>query len=641
MNIYTVDIAPEVATKDVAPEVAQVGIVHPVVSVPIGHPISILNAATGAWRASSLEADELGLVDLSGNDRPMQFGGGTSDPRVLKYGNEPYTYFPGLSGSYANVDDVNVIDANTAHIEQSIGLWEDAFQTAAIVKISSGEPPIIGSFVMRWYQGVADNEEAYLRTSVANADLVPKVTAGIEYTYSVHFHPGISNASQIAVGIVWRDGTGSAISTDLSPFQAINGEWTQYSITATAPANAESVQLLLRPKGLDKSQFVYADAICLREGPDPTFIPSLHIVGDIDLRARVAVDDLTSSDEQTLISRYDSSNNQRSYLLRINTSGFVLLNWSTTGSDAPSAVSTAAIPVDDGEEVLIQAVLDVNNGGVYEVKFYTSTDDLTWTQLGDTVVGDSTTSIFAGSASVEYGSFNTGTLDTLSGKFYKAEIRDGIDGLVVLDADLTDRALADSPFTTETDTGHTLELNDRASLITSTRLFLDGVDDYLSVADDPAFAIEADEHLTVVAVCRTIDTASMTLMQHRDSSNGEGWRMSMGFSEHLAAIKDTAGDPASARAGGPASHDGSINTWAMIIDRTVDELTVTMEVDTDTVSSATIDEMNSSTALTLGAHGELSNFWNGEVLGAAVFVDRVLTTDEIEQVARELQGIGA
>ena len=36
---------------------------------------------------------------------------------------DKYLYLPGASGNYASVADVNLLDADTAHIHQSIGDW--------------------------------------------------------------------------------------------------------------------------------------------------------------------------------------------------------------------------------------------------------------------------------------------------------------------------------------------------------------------------------------------------------------------------------------------------------------------------------------------------------------------------------------
>jgi len=161
---------------------------------------------------------------------------------------------------------------------------------------------------------------------------------------------------------------------------------------------------------------------------------ALDIVGDIDIRCRIAMDDWTPSALMTLFSKWNATGNQRSYALDLNTNGTLSFFWTPDGSTSNSATSTVAPTVADGAVKWVRATLDVDNGASgRDIQFFTSDDGTTWTQLGTTVTQAGTTSIYAGTASVTVGSTSNGGWS--NGAFYRAQILDGIAGTAVLDID--------------------------------------------------------------------------------------------------------------------------------------------------------------------------------------------------------------
>ena len=164
---------------------------------------------------------------------------------------------------------------------------------------------------------------------------------------------------------------------------------------------------------------------------------ALDITGDIDVRVRYAADDHTPSPKQQLLSKMGGAG-ARSWSLNVETNGKFWFQWSANGTALISVLSSAASGVTDGAITWARATLDVDDGaGGYEVKFYLSDNGTDWTQLGTTSVGGTTTSIFSGAAPVEVGSYANGSAP-FAGGMYNAEIRSGIDGTVVYDADFTD-----------------------------------------------------------------------------------------------------------------------------------------------------------------------------------------------------------
>jgi hypothetical protein len=159
---------------------------------------------------------------------------------------------------------------------------------------------------------------------------------------------------------------------------------------------------------------------------------ALDITGDIDLRVKVGLDFWIGSSGY-LLTKYGASGN-RSFGFGMLTNGGLYLNWTTGGTTLIEASGDTPTGITNGATKWVRATLDVNNGaGGYEVKFYTSDNGSSWTQLGSTITGGSTTSIYSGSAPVEVGGVNGGTSPS-RGKFYRAQILNGIGGTTVFDA---------------------------------------------------------------------------------------------------------------------------------------------------------------------------------------------------------------
>jgi hypothetical protein len=159
---------------------------------------------------------------------------------------------------------------------------------------------------------------------------------------------------------------------------------------------------------------------------------SLDITGDLDLRAHVAMDDWTPTAEKALLSKWTTSGNQKSYLIRVGTTGLLRFYWSADGAATLVADSTIAPTVVDGAALWVRATLDVNNGAAgRDIRFYTSTDGETWIQLGATVTQAGVTSVFSSNAGAIVGALDSGASARFEGKVHAVEIRNGIDGTVV------------------------------------------------------------------------------------------------------------------------------------------------------------------------------------------------------------------
>ncbi|HVW33469.1 MAG TPA: LamG domain-containing protein [Acidimicrobiia bacterium] len=189
---------------------------------------------------------------------------------------------------------------------------------------------------------------------------------------------------------------------------------------------------------------------------------AVSVTADLDIVAQVAADDWTPSVAQDLAAKWLSTGNQRSYRLQINTSGGLSLSWTTDGSTIVTKNSTASVGFTDGTEHWVRATLDVNNGASgNDVKFYTSTDGETWTQLGSTVTTAGTTSVFDSTAALQIGGQDNGVNNLFAGTVRYLEIRSSIGGAAVatFDAAGQNATSTTTPSTTTGPTGETWTLN--------------------------------------------------------------------------------------------------------------------------------------------------------------------------------------
>ncbi|MBX9392286.1 hypothetical protein K4749_01395 [Streptomyces sp. TRM72054] len=174
----------------------------------------------------------------------------------------------------------------------------------------------------------------------------------------------------------------------------------------------------------------------------------LDITGDIDVRFDAtllnwyigdeALGGGVASQRTELIGKYTASG-QQSWLFSTVTEGYLHFEWTENGSTTKSATSTVKLPLDTSARLAVRATLDVDNGAAgHNVTFYTS-DSIsgTWTQLGDTVTGSGTTSIFSSSAPVRIGDATNILHEEGIGRVHAAQVRNGIGGTIVANPDYT------------------------------------------------------------------------------------------------------------------------------------------------------------------------------------------------------------
>lgn len=190
----------------------------------------------------------------------------------------------------------------------------------------------------------------------------------------------------------------------------------------------------------------------------------IDITGDIDIRVDATLYNWTDDSVVELIAKYDITGNQRSWFLSTS-SGHLIYRWSADGTNTSQVASTADFsPAPDGR-LAVRATHDVDDGsGNNIVTFYTaSTIDGPWTQLGDPVTSSGTTSIFNSTAQLAVGDALEDVAFTRPrGKFWAAQVYNGINGTVAADVDFSIQTDGDTSFVD--DAGLTWDIEGSASI---------------------------------------------------------------------------------------------------------------------------------------------------------------------------------
>jgi len=183
---------------------------------------------------------------------------------------------------------------------------------------------------------------------------------------------------------------------------------------------------------------------------------ALSITGDIDITLDLSIDDLTPAATQYLMAKAEASGN-RSWDIQLLSTGLLKLRPCEDGTnviDGTTEQSDVALQtvVANGERFTLRITLDVDNGASgRDLKFYVN-----GVQLGTTQVGSAPVALFDGNESVKIG---RSTNAPLAGKVYRAQIRDGIGGTLVFDADFTAESPGTTSFTESSSEAATVTVN--------------------------------------------------------------------------------------------------------------------------------------------------------------------------------------
>lgn len=202
-----------------------------------------------------------------------------------------------------------------------------------------------------------------------------------------------------------------------------------------------------------------------------------QITGDIEIIAKVII--TNQSTTQTIIAKNIDVTNF-SYWFGVSSTNNLRLIFSQNGNNTITATSTVIQPFNVNTIGFVK-ITRVASSGL--VRFFTSTDGISYTQLGADV---STTSgnIFNGNASVKVGAYDTTNLFPFFGKIYRATISNSIGGAPVVDFNPNQYNPSTSQTQWTSSTGEVWSLNVgtaatgyKGQLVTKATMQSDGIDD--------------------------------------------------------------------------------------------------------------------------------------------------------------------
>jgi len=369
---------------------------------------------------------------------------------------------------------------------------------------------------------------------------------------------------------------------------------------------------------------------------------ALDVTGDIDLRCKVALDDWTPSTDNLLIGKWSTSN--QSYYLAVGaTTGILSLRWTTDGSTANTASSSVAPTVADGATLWVRATLDVDNGASGNTTtFFTSTDGLTWTQLGTTVVTAGVTSIFSGTGVLEIGTRLAGTSLPARGKFFRAQVLNGIGGTVAFDANFESSitSLNQTTFTESSTNGATVTINRSGSTYRSAGVIdagylYPGATNTFSNSTTNFLDFTATESFTLFSAVRLFSNAgsgNRVIFGKQTSANSEpGYMFTTNARVTGAFIRDTSSSVSDTS--GTTADDGSLISMFAIGNRSTNLLTSYTNTSANagtSIATVTGSTFNPNRTFMIGRYGD-GSYSDMEFVSAAVFRS-VLTTAQIRQI---------
>jgi hypothetical protein len=373
------------------------------------------------------------------------------------------------------------------------------------------------------------------------------------------------------------------------------------------------------------------------------------IVGDLVLDADVALENWLTPSNSCLIGKWGVAG-QRSYQLVVNTTGFLVLNWSPDGTTLVTATSTIPVGTINGQRMGVRASLDVSNGSsVWEVKFYTSRDYVNWSPLGASVLGAVPTSIFVSTQVVEIGSQQTGSANYATGRFFRAEIWNALP--LGSNPPTPNRVLrvdfesAVEPFATFAAMGGQVVTlsrnpNGRKAVIVDRPMFVIGTDDYMECADHAQFDFAAANAFSVALALRGFNLTSALEQVFAAKSAGlaaQGWKL---YKNSAGGANNTAFNihdgVVGSYSGSKSSIDGTMLEVVGVRDTTLDKQRIFWDkvAGADGTDSTTATLANAE-AVRIGRYsGAVTNYGEFELVGAAIW-RKALTQAEVTALDTE------
>lgn len=512
-------------------------------------------------------------------------------------------WLPGTAGNFISTPDVNMLPANSDSFEDgtTVGAWTSV--NSALSNVATNA--VHGIRAMRVVCSAGGDYGAAIAHSVA-------VGATVTVSASITAATGPRTIDIIIGGVSQRFTVQANATTRL--------------VATLTTADAGALQIIDNG-GAGGTEF-FIDAIQLQLGSVASaFTPSLRVTGDLDLRAHVAIDNLGTA--TALLYKWGSSGSgARAFAWLLTSARNIQLAWSPDGTAQIDAFSTIQIP-NDSSASWLRVTLDIDNGASGRtVRFYTSPDGVTWTQLGVDVVQAGVTSIAPGSAEMRLGITELGGLP-LKGKVLTASVRAGIGGAVVAAYDAT--AHSATTYTDSTGKVWTISRSgDATAEIVDRNTWAFTGTEYLTLPDRNELDFGAGEAFTLAIGAQSRAAGDLVLLTKQQGSGETGyvlWKWNGDGTPYFSTASGGVNIQAN-KAGAGALTDGG---WHTLVGERGTSLRVLLDgaAGTSTADTLTTSLANAN-AFVIGGYG--TGGARALVQWAALF-RRVLTATEHSALA--------
>jgi len=196
-----------------------------------------------------------------------------------------FVTFPGVAGAYVSTEDINLLDADTAHLEQGTGLWAGFFAITGVgVLVSTSDSGVSPTFGSQLMEMTCDgSNEPWARIQPAPDVFAPGDTVSQMYSVVASV---VNRESRLVAN--WRTVADGSISDSTTPWIPVSDAvFTDIALTAVAPALAVRSQTRVEYRvaggGAPANGEKFGIDSCIqRIGSDASFVPSLDIVGVLD-----------------------------------------------------------------------------------------------------------------------------------------------------------------------------------------------------------------------------------------------------------------------------------------------------------------------------------------------------------------------
>lgn len=565
-------------------------------------------------------------LDESGNGHDAQFGTGTpgtNDPQFLPWDGENYLHLPQVAGNYVVTPLINVLPADDAHGEQSIGGWGTQ-GTNTIEIVTDTDDSLVHPFF-----GQGGFTKVFKVTYQDDQDLadltLPTLTAAGHILITSVWFPSNWDGGNVTIDDNGTFGSETGVSNQDAVGATTESWQTMWRKFTPDAGDLDGTLTFASASAPTAGRVMYFAFNTVRADQVETQVASYNIVGSLDVRTKLASTDWTTTHQDVI----DTRDGADGYLLRIGPTGDITFSYGN--GIVNRQVDSSDMGLTDGDTHELRATFAVSSG---DVVYYLDESGFDTDSLPSGAGSPSSLDLTIGIESGNRTSWPFG------GGVEWAEVRDGINGPVVVRYDAAD---ATEPFATQTGAtdGRTWTYNRSGSgtYLVDQPAFGLHTDDYFEIADAAGLDFAADEALTVMVLVRSLLGGDVVFVGKKDDlTTSAGWSLYRSTSTARFLIGDGSADDFDQISPIAARIQATVAGVRNISDDDIEAFLDGTGSGSPTADSTSLTLAN-ALPVRIGATSDTAaSFFNGEIM-AHVLWRSALTDAQIVEAGNELLGL--